>query len=109
MKKIATPNELVSELENLIGYAKTGQPSREKLAFKLDILATGLMGKTAAKFSVGDKIKINENSKDYSKYTGCEGKVVFIGIKHRGKPTYQVECPGKADIISVNEIDLEEI
>jgi len=44
MKKIASPDELTSELRSLLAYAESEQPSREKLASGLEGLAKRVAG-----------------------------------------------------------------
>jgi protoheme ferro-lyase len=45
MKKIASPQELTSELQRLLDYAKSRNPSREKLASELKTLADRVAAK----------------------------------------------------------------
>ena len=47
MKKLASPEELTSELRSLLAYAEGDQPSREKLASDLNGLADRVAGRRA--------------------------------------------------------------
>jgi len=49
MNKIASPKELVSELQSILEYSQTKNPSREKLAKDLSELANRVAGPISAK------------------------------------------------------------